>query len=386
MVVLRPSLRALGSSEPGKQRSLTLSLFKYTFLTRAWPTWARYAATIAIVAATLAVRLALHAWFPGSPFLLFFLAIILCSALFDHGAGMFSVLLSAALAKWFLIDPTGTLNVLRSEDIVGLSVFIAIGLISASVLEALHRVAHDLADANEMLVASEGEKDLLLQEASHRFKNELTMLSTMLRLQQRAMQDGAASSALGVTADRVLVLGRLHERLQRSKTTAVVDTRAFISALCDDLKTAIELRPIMLEVDAESHVINQERAVPVGLIINELLTNALKYAFPDQRPGRVKVEFVLEAQAYRLSVSDNGVGIAAADGSAGSGLGQRLVRAMASQLGGSLEIGPGPDSSGTCATVRFPPDGAERGNTAGRVASYGSTPSPNPPAPGGSTQ
>jgi|RhiMethySRZTD1v2_1073278.scaffolds.fasta_scaffold15273_7 two-component sensor histidine kinase len=358
-MVLRPSLRALGSREPGKPRSWTLSLFKYTFLTRAWPTWIRYAATVAIVVGTLAVRLALEAWFPGSPFLLFFLAIILCSALFDHGAGMFSVVLSAALAKWFLIEPTGSLNVLRSEDIVGISVFIAIGLISAAVLEALHRVARDLADANEMLVASEGEKDLLLQEASHRFKNELTMLSTMLRLQQRSMQDGAASSALGVTADRVLVLGRLHERLQRSDTSAVVDTHEFISALCDDLRTAIELRPIALEVHAESHLISQERAVPVGLIINELLTNALKYAFPDQRAGRVKVMFEREAQAYCLSVSDDGVGMVAGN-EAASGLGQRLVRAMASQLRGSLEIGPGPNASGTCATVRFPPDGAER--------------------------
>src|SRR5215207_1111544 len=142
-----------------------LSLFEYTFRTRAWPTWARYAATCAIVVAILLVRLALQAQFPGSPFLLFMLAVILCSALFDHGAGIFSVLLSAALAKWFLIEPTGGLTVLRSEDIVGLSVFIAIGLISAAILEALHRVAHDLADANEMLVASEGEKDLLLQEA-----------------------------------------------------------------------------------------------------------------------------------------------------------------------------------------------------------------------------
>jgi two-component sensor histidine kinase len=359
-MVLRPSLRALGSAEAGKPGSATLSLFKYTFLTRAWPTWARYAATVMIVVATLMARLALDAWFPGSPFLLFFLAIILCSALFDHGAGMFSVLLSAALAKWFLIEPTGTFNVQRSEDIVGISVFIAIGLISAAVLEALHRVAHDLADANEMLVASEGEKDLLLQEASHRFKNELTMLSTMLRLQQRSMHDGAASSALGVTADRVLVLGRLHERLQRSDISAVVDTHAFISALCDDLKTAIELRPIVLEVSAESHLLRQERAVPVGLIINELLTNALKYAFPDQRPGRVKVAFVREAQAYRLSVSDNGVGAAAARDTAGTGLGQRLVRAMAAQLGGSLEIGPGSDAVGTCVTVIFPPDNAAR--------------------------
>lgn len=304
--------------------------------------------------AALGIRLALHAWFPGSPFLLFFLAIIVCAALFDHGAGIFAVLFSAGLAKWFLIEPTGTLNVVRTEDIAGLSVFIAIGLISAAILETLHKVAHDLADANEQLVASEGEKDLLLQEASHRFKNELTMLSAMLRLQQRSVEDSAASSALSSTADRVQVLAKVHERLQRSSTTAVVDTREFISALCDDLGRAIVLRPIALDVDAESHLLSQERAVPVGLIINELLANALKYAFPDERAGRVTVQFIREGEAYCLNVSDDGIGLAAERDAAGTGLGQRLVRAMASQLGGSLEIGSDPQSPGTSATVRFP--------------------------------
>ena len=101
--------------------------------------------------------------------------------------------------------------------------------------------------------------------------------------------------------------------------------------------------------------------MPVGLIINELLTNTLKYAFPDQRAGRVRVTFEREPQAYCLRVSDDGVGMVAGTETA-SGLGQRLVRAMASQLRGSLEIGPGPNASGTCATVRFPPDGAERGS------------------------
>jgi two-component sensor histidine kinase len=353
-MLLRPSLRALGSREPGKPGSATLSLFKYTFLTRAWPTWARYAATAVIVLATLGIRLALHTWFPGSPFLLFFLAIIVCAALFDHGTGIFAVLLSAGLAKWFLIEPTGTLNVVRTEDIAGLAVFVAIGLVSGAILEALHKVAHDLANANELLVASEGEKDLLLQEASHRFKNELTMLSALLRLQQRSIHDSAASSALGSTADRVQVVGRVHERLQRSKTTAVVDTREFVCALCEDLKKTIELRPVALEVDAESHLLSQERAVPVGLIINELLTNAFKYAFPDQKGGRVQVQFVREGDAYCLRVTDDGVGMAVERSPVGTGLGQRLVAAMATQLGGTLEIETDPPVPGTSVCVRFP--------------------------------
>jgi K+-sensing histidine kinase KdpD len=134
-----------------------LKLFQYTFLTRAWPTWARYMATILIVVMTLALCVALTSYMPGSPFLLFMLAILLCSALFDQGSGIFAVLLSAGLAKWFLIEPTGTLAVDSTQDIGGLLIFIAIGLVTASILEALHKVASDLAVANAQLVAAERE-------------------------------------------------------------------------------------------------------------------------------------------------------------------------------------------------------------------------------------
>jgi two-component sensor histidine kinase len=332
-----------------------LSLFEYTFRTRSWPTWARYAATCAIVVAILLVRLALQAQFPGSPFLLFMLAVILCSALFNHGCGIFSVLLSAALAKWFLIEPKGSLGVHSMGDIFGLSFFIAIGLITATILEALHRVASDLIDANQQLMASEADKDLLLREASHRYKNELSIITALLHLQERTLNDESARTALAATAERIRVLGRAHERLQRSEASAVVDTSEFIAALCDDLRAAlIGLSPITLIVEAESHLMPQERAVPVGLIINELLTNALKYAFPDERSGTVKVRFVHEQDQFCLVVQDDGVGMSFDRTPSGSGLGQRLVRSMVSQLQGIYDIKPDEGAPGTIVTVRFP--------------------------------
>src|SRR5207253_1510314 len=119
------------------------------------------------------------------------------------------------------------------------SIFIATGIVSASILEALHVAIEQLTKANRQLLSADSDKDLLLREASHRFKNELSILGALLRLQQRSLSDGAASSALSSTADRVQVLARVHERLQRAEQGAVVDTRDFISALCDDLKAAL---------------------------------------------------------------------------------------------------------------------------------------------------
>jgi two-component system, sensor histidine kinase PdtaS len=353
--VLIPSRKLLTGDNPNRPGSSTLSLLRHTFLTRAWPIWARYTVTVLAVIAALGFSLVLPQHLPGAPFLPFFLAIIICSALFDHGSGIVAVLLSAALAKWYLIAPIGTLNVNSADDVAGLALFIAIGLITAGILEALHRVASDLTKANERLVASEGDKDLLLQEASHRFNNELTMLTALLRLQARGLEDEAARAALGSTADRVHVLGKVHERLRRVNQNAAVDTREFITSLCDDLKVAlVGLRPISLKVQVESHLLAQERAVPIGLIINELLTNALKYAFPEERAGAVSVHFAREDQLFCLKVTDDGIGIMSDRPPDGSGLGQRLVRSMVCQLEGSYDIVPDAGAPGTVATVRFP--------------------------------
>jgi two-component sensor histidine kinase len=149
----------------------------------------------------------------------------------------------------------------------------------------------------------------------------------------------------------------------RAQGEAVVHSKAFITDLCDDLRSAFaELRPIRLRVEVEDHQLPQEQAVPVGLIINELVTNALKYAFPDGRSGTVRVSFICQQQTFCLSVEDDGIGTDAEAKPKGSGLGQRLLRSMAIQLGGSMEIGPRPGtlSAGTIGVVRFPASDKKR--------------------------
>jgi two-component sensor histidine kinase len=102
------------------------------------------------------------------------------------------------------------------------------------------------------------------------------MIIALLRMQERSIEDLKARAALRTSSDRLAVMGRVHERLQRTDgPVAVVSTDEFIQGLCDDLKTAlIGLRPISLQVAVERSLLSQDRAVAVGLIINELLTNA----------------------------------------------------------------------------------------------------------------
>jgi two-component sensor histidine kinase len=122
------------------------------------------------------------------------------------------------------------------------------------------------------------------------------------------------------------------------------------------------LRPLALSVEAEAHTLDTERAVQLGLVLNEAVANALKYAFPEDRPGTVRVRFAREEEEFVLTVADDGIGLPTegelsgallAPAPYGSGLGTRLLRALAAQLRGSFSRHPGEGQRGTVAGLRF---------------------------------
>ncbi|ACL63284.1 sensor histidine kinase [Methylobacterium nodulans] len=332
-------------------------LFTETFRTPGWPTWAQYLATTAVVTAVLLVRVWLGPHLSGFPVLLFFAAIIVCAVLFDRGCGIYAVLLSAGYVAYFLLSPIYSLKVASPSDIVGLFLFVAIGLATVTIIAAFHSTLHNLAEANTRLAASEQEKDLLLREASHRIRNDLTTLMALVKLQYRTVQDETARAMLAATADRMQVLARVHERLRRDTSKTTVGSYEFLSGLCNDLRTSmIGLRPVVIRAEVEDHALPQDRAVAVGLILNECVTNAMKYAFPDNRPGIIAVRFRREDDALVLEVRDDGVGVAfdGPERARGTGLGQRLIRSMVAQLEGIYDIRPNGGASGTVVTIRFP--------------------------------
>jgi two-component sensor histidine kinase len=341
------------------------SILRYTRQSRGFPAWARYAITTLIVLVAFALRYFLWANPVGNSFLVFFPAVILVSILFDHGTGVYAVAASALLAVYFFVDPVGSFSIQNPDDVVAMAVFVVSGTATAILIETLHRafrdllVAHaDLTLAHEELqrshqavAASEHEKDLLLEEVTHRIKNDLTVVTSLLRLQSRAMPDKTAKAALESAADRIRVVGNVHARLSRQAREVVVDSAYFLTTLCDDLGSAlIGVRPIGLRVRAESHSISHSRAVAVGLVANELITNAIKYAFPDDRDGTIQVIFDRRGDEFCLIIEDDGIG--APDGHPGHGIGQRLVRSLTLQLGGHFEMRPG--NPGTHCVTNFP--------------------------------
>jgi two-component sensor histidine kinase len=327
------------------------ALFKAALASREWPVIARYAATTAAVALAMLLAYALDPRYPGYAYLLAFAAIIFTGVIFNTGNGIYATVLSGVVVIFLFASPHESFMVKSARDVIALFLFLGIGISTAALVETLHRAFIALSRANEQLSAAASQRKVLLDELSHRMRNDLSTIASLLTLQGRAVENPSAQAALQTAADRVQVLARVHRRLSIQEGNTVVDSQEFITELCDDLTvTLLELRPIVVRLAVESRPILLQRAVALGLIINELLTNALKYAFPEGRGGEISVEFHQSGEDYYLCVADNGVGFHSEV--QGGGMGHRLVRTLAAQLEGRFEVKRA--APGTQFVVTFP--------------------------------
>lgn len=234
---------------------------------------------------------------------------------------------------------------------VGIALGTIILMLVATLVEALQETSHRLKVVNDSLRRAEAEKDILIRENAHRVRNDLTTFSSVIRLQQARLVDPVAKDALGALNERLLVLVKVHNRLRIDAGHTLVNSREFLNDLGEELRTSlIGTRAIRLVVNAESYPLTHRSAVALGIIMNEFLTNALKYAFQGRKTGEVVVTFAREDRTFILNVRDDGVGH---DGTVkGTGLGMNLIRGMVRQLDGALSFDK-PSQGGYVATVRF---------------------------------
>lgn len=320
-------------------------------------TGVRYLLTTLLVGTFFMVRLAAGDHLASFPFLVFFPAVLIASLVCDRGAGVYASFLSAALALYFFIEPEHSFRIEHIGTAIALALFLAISLFLAFLIEALRTTVARLADtvaqlgeANDELKLAERRTDTLLHELNHRIRNDIHGMMILLRQEERKHPVANTREALGVAADRLRLLSHLYETLHRRGDNTVVDAPELIGGLCRDLQAARKTeRPITIRADVESIKLNLEHASPIGLIINELVTNAYKYAFPDDRPGMIDVRFAKRGTEAVLRVSDNGVGFPPEGRNGGQG--QRLVKALAEQIGGSVQVESSP---GATFTIRFP--------------------------------
>jgi PAS domain S-box-containing protein len=191
------------------------------------------------------------------------------------------------------------------------------------------------------------EKDSLLKEVHHRVKNNLQVISSLLRLQSTQVNNPVAQAALRDMQNRIGSMALLHEILYQSESFARVDLATYLRSLCSQLFHSLVADPesIQLRVDVASVGLDVNQAVPCGLLVNELVSNCLKHAFPQGDGGEVRVELhpVDGGPTLRLRVADNGVGLPADfDLRRSRSLGLQLVSDLVGQIQGRLEIGCGP--------------------------------------------
>lgn len=177
---------------------------------------------------------------------------------------------------------------------------------------------------------------MLMQELTHRVKNSLQSIAAMVMIEARSHKSGEGQAALERVSHRINALGQLYAKLSKSDTVEAVDAAIYLDDLCRDLSASVQGgTSIVLKSDIESELLPTDQAIPIGLIVNELVTNALKYAFPSERKGTVTVTLKRVSGELHLTVADDGRGVDPRR--ADSGLGGRLVEGFAQQLGGRVE-------------------------------------------------
>jgi PAS domain S-box-containing protein len=197
------------------------------------------------------------------------------------------------------------------------------------------------------------EKDVLLREIHHRVKNNMQIVSSMLNLQSAAIDDPPARTALAEARERIQSIALVHELLYRSKSFAALDIGAHLRAIADMLLGPHEpALGVVRNFDDDPVLVDIDTAVPLGLIMNELLSNALKHAVSDRQQAHVGVAFRRKDGGIEFVVTDDGCGLP--EGfriDAVRSLGLRIVTALVGQVGGRLSLRSGP---GTTATVWVP--------------------------------
>ncbi len=218
---------------------------------------------------------------------------------------------------------------------------------------AIIRDVSERRDAEEKIKASLREKEVMLKEIHHRVKNNLQVVSSLLNIQSRYIADPADAELFKESQNRVQAMALVHEKLYQSSDLARVDFSSYIESLMknlfysyaigrDNISMVADVQPISLSVDA---------AVPCGLIINELISNCLKHAFPEGSGGEIRVSIRERDNRIVIEVSDDGIGLSANfDFHTSESLGLQLVNMLVEQLDGSISL---EREQGTRFTITF---------------------------------
>jgi two-component sensor histidine kinase len=196
------------------------------------------------------------------------------------------------------------------------------------------------------------EKEVLLQELHHRVANSLQIIASVLMQSARKVQSEETRSHLFDAHQRVMSVASLQKQLAASQL-GDVELRPYLTALCESIGASMirDHDQLSLEVRADDGITTADTSVSLGLIVTELVINALKHAFPQDRKGKILVGYQAHAPNWTLSVTDDGVGMPTGPNTAKAGLGTSIVQALAKQLGATIKVATG--NPGTKVSIMY---------------------------------
>jgi two-component sensor histidine kinase len=230
-------------------------------------------------------------------------------------------------------------------------------------VDGISIVATDISELHKMnqeMAASLKEKEAMLKEVYHRVKNNLQVMSSLLNLQARTIADPVSRSIFVESSTRIKAMALVHEMLYQSNNLVQIEMGKYVKNLLNNLADIYhaDSKRIKLIIDAEPILLSIENAVPWGLVINELISNAFKHAFPAKQSGEIKVSIKGHLGDIILMINDNGVGFPSYINFENSKtLGMQLIQILTKQLGGNIVLDR---VAGTTFTFVFPSQSKEK--------------------------
>lgn len=292
---------------------------------------------------------------PGAaPYAFVYPAALMATLLGGWQAGI-GTLAGTELLAWTFVVPAPQGG--HTDQQIAAAILVALTVLAVIAVGEGFRVAAQriVSERNAKLA----ERELLFRELQHRVSNDFTIVNSLLDLQRRRSTDPETRQALEQAMGRIRSVARVHHHLYTLPEIGAIDFRQYLADLCTALaQAAFPPTGLQLRCHCDEAYMPRSRAIAVGLVTNELVTNAVKHAFPDDREGNIDVRFQQTPTGWSLSVSDDGVGLSQT--ASKSGLGTSLLEEFARQAGGILskEV-----SNGTLARLVLPPSAASASAT-----------------------